>query len=104
MTFVPVVNVQLLMNGNLEMSLTPATRKWVKANYPNPQTKETESEFVKWCLVAKGYRQILPEDCGALTDATLITNGKDVWGDMNYQVESFLEELVKGNKVIWQKG
>ena len=103
--FVPYVNVQLLTNGNLEMSLTSANRQFMKREFPFPFcTKVAEQTFVKTYLERRGYKEIKPEDCGALTDATLITDGKDVWGDMNYAVISFLEELVKGNKVIWKKG
>jgi hypothetical protein len=102
-TFKPFVSIQLLTNGDLEMSLTPANRQWVKSRWPELQTTVSEIFFVQTLLEPMGYRQILPHECGALTDATLITDGKEVWGDMNYQVLSFLEELVNGNKVFWQK-
>ena len=51
-----------------------------------------------------GYTEINPEDCGALTSAPLITDGKDVWGYMEYQVQSFLKELLDGKTITWQKG
>jgi hypothetical protein len=99
-----MINIQFLTNGNLEMSIPDKrTRKRVK-DMGNLNTLATEQRFVKHYLEPLGYKEIKPEDCGALTSATLITDGKDVWGDMNYQVYAFLRELVDGNTVTWQKG
>ncbi len=50
------------------------------------------------------YQQTSPSSVGALTDAPLITDGVCVWGFMDYQIKSFLEELEDGNEVLWQKG
>ena len=68
-------------------------------------TSASENRFIAEFLKPYGYTQIKPEDCGALTDAPLITDGKgNVWGFMNYQVQAFLIELVAGNTILWQKG
>ena len=100
------MNIQLLMNGDIEMSLSRAKRHHLRKCWTPDELmqRRTEELFVFNYLKPLGYKQILPEECGALTDAVLITDGKTVWGDMSYQVQSFLEELVKGNKVIWKRG
>lgn len=99
-----MIAIQFCTNGNLEMSIPDKkTRKRVK-DMGELGTSATERRFIQYYLEPLGYEEIKPEDCGALTSAMLITDGKTVWGDMNYAVISFLEELVKGNAVVWQKG
>jgi hypothetical protein len=92
-------------NGNLEMSLAEDTPRF-KHDFASKRlvTNETESIFIRKWLSPFGFKEIKPEDCGALTAAPLITDGKDVWGFMNYQVISFLEKLNAGETIIWQKG
>ena len=66
---------------------------------------EHETQFVRDYLEPIGYKQVKPENIGALTAATLIQDKDgDVWGDMDYAVRSFIEELQKGNEVFWRKG
>lgn len=65
---------------------------------------DIELIFIRLWLRPMGYTEIKPEDCGALTSAPLITDGKDVWGYMDYQVKSFLEELLDWKTITWQKG
>ena len=98
------MKITTLPNGNLKMRVTTQKEKQIFRRLHNPQTSNAEQRFVKHFLHTHGYRAIKPEDCDALTSATLITDGKDVWGDLNYQVQSFIQELSKGNEVIWQKG
>ena len=69
-----------------------------------PQTSAAESKFIDNVLAPMGYWEITPDDCGALTSAPLITNGSEVWGFMDYQVTSFLQELAAGKVVKFQKG
>ena len=53
----------------------------------------------------QGFVQVKPEDVGALTSAPLVQNAKgEVFGFMAYQAQSFLEELIAGHSVEWQKG
>ena len=70
------------------------------------QTSAAESRFIKSYIApcGMGYKEIKPEDCGALTDAPIITDGKNVWGFMRYQVESLLVELAAGREIEWQRG
>lgn len=98
------MNIQLLMNGNLEMSATKKEQKALKrVKFPN--SMQAENEFIEKYLVPMGYKKILPEECGALTDATLITDSNEsVWGDMNYQISSFIGILTGGGTVTWTKG
>ncbi len=94
-----------LINGNLEMSLEKDLPRFKKDFSPVQLGKSAiESIFIRKWLEPLGYSEIKPEDCGALTSASLITDGKDVWGDMQYQVASFLENLANGKTVVWQKG
>ena len=104
-----MISIIILENGNLEMTAEVCCQKAIKRlNYI--QTIDTDSLFISEFLGSdntsneKEYDQIYPEDCGALTNATLITDGTDVWGDMDYQVKSFLETLSTGGTVIWTKG
>lgn len=50
------------------------------------------------------YRQVFPEEVGALTGAPLISDGKNIYGYMLYQVSDFLVELSLGRTIIWNKG
>lgn len=92
------------MNGNLEMSLNKKERRNMAKQYPKSQrgTIGAEQHFIRTHL--SQYQPIKPEDCGALTDAPLVTDGKSVWGYMDYQVKSFIEELLDGKTITWQKG
>ena len=93
-----------LPNGDLQMSAGDDLTRRAIARMREPQSADAEARFVKRFLRCYGYRTIKPEECGALTSATLITDGKDVWGDMTYEWRSFLEALGNGNVVVWKKG
>ncbi len=99
------MNIEIchLQNGNLKVAAPVETQRII-LNSSEIQSSDTEQKFIKLAFVPKGYTPILPEVCGALTDAPLITDGSDVWGYMDYQVNSFLEQLALGNPIIWQKG
>lgn len=66
--------------------------------------EKAERIFITSKLRPKGFVQTLPELHGCLTSAPLITDGKDVWGFMDYAVTAFLERLYFGENIIWQKG
>jgi len=97
------MNIQTLINGNLEMSATKKEQRQFKKNFSHRQSI-SESQFIRDILASYNYTEILPEECGALTSAPLITDGTNVWGYMDYQVRSFIEELYNGNTIIFQKG
>jgi len=101
-----MINIVTLPNGNLEMSLTSAGLAKFKHDFATVRlvTSAMELVFIRRWLRPMGYEAIKPEDCGALTAASLITKGGDVWGDMSYQVQAFLETLHSGGTVIWTKG
>jgi len=69
-----------------------------------------ESQFISESLDTDpmddgvSYEQIQPEEVGALTSAPIISDGKNVWGYMNYAISNFLEELSVGKSITWQKG
>lgn len=65
---------------------------------------EIESAFITGCLQpAHGLRQIKPEDTGDLTSAPLISDGVDRWGFMDYQISSFIAELLCGRETFWTR-
>lgn len=107
------MNVQPLLNGNLELVPTDETKRLIKAlrgaTYLSRgikrqvNDKAIEVAVLTHCLNPK-YEVTSPASVGALTSATLITDGKDVWADMNYQVESFLDNMLAGQPVIFKKG
>lgn len=99
--------------GNLVMKPSGNISCIIRNRYQPMQAEESEQRFIKArlgtvCLRANKplvhFKAIKPEDCGALTSAPLITDGKDVWGYMDYQVKSFLTELAEGREIVWQKG
>ncbi len=98
------MNITKLINGNLKLQASDELEQRAIGRMRNIQLATTEARFVKRFLRQYGYKTIKPEECGALTDATLITDGDQVWGDMNYQVFSFMELLIRGEAVIWQRG
>lgn len=104
------MKITILPNGNLKMSLGDDLEKFLHDFAPvKLQASAIESIFIQDFLSKEGFEEIKPEDCGALTSATLIRRSEtqenlEVWGFLDYQVISFLEELAKGNSVVWQKG
>ena len=50
------------------------------------------------------FETVTPESCGALTAATLISDGENIYGDMEYAVRSFIADLTAGREVFWTKG
>lgn len=95
------MNIKKLPNGNLEITIHQLEQNALKPVGKRLQTSSYERKFIGTFLQPKGYRQIKPEECGALTDAPLITDGQEVWGYMDYQVKSFLEELAAGLAKWW---
>lgn len=103
MTYATRMKITVSDNGNLRISLDVLDVEAVH-NIQEPHTIAAEGTFIREFLAPLGYNEILPEQCGALTSAPLITDGKNVWGFMDYQIKSFIEELLDGNETVWQKG
>lgn len=99
------MNIEILPNGNLKMTVEGKERAFLftlnRLTYLSGYAKE--AAFLAQFLRPK-YQQTAPVSVGALTDAPLITDGINVWGHMNYQVEDFLQVLALGQPVVWQKG
>ena len=67
-------------------------------------------------FLANGWETIRPEEVGALTDATIISDDCErndagdivkigrVWWDANYAARSTVGELANGNTVVWPAG
>lgn len=105
------MQITILPNGNLKMSASVADQRDIhKLRSKSSSEIFAESMFISDflegdpCGTGVSYTQVSPEEVGALTSAPLITDGKAVWGYMDYQVKSFLEELAAGHEIIWQKG
>jgi hypothetical protein len=101
------MNIQILPNGNLKMTADSKERAFIKylklVTTPELNGYAQEAAFLAQFLRPQ-YTQTSAASVGALTDAPLITDGINVWGHMNYQVEDFLETLASGEPSVWQKG
>lgn len=99
------MKINRLPNGNLEMSLNFAERAyWAEQKDSSDYESELENAFIEE-LSGEGFYRAWPEDFGCLTDAPMIQNSDgEVWGYMNYAVRSFMEELINGESVVWQRG
>jgi hypothetical protein len=99
------MEIRKLCNGDLVMRADKLERMEIRDILRYSSSVITaEAYFIMGYLEQEGYRQIGPEEIGALTSAPIITNGIHCWGFMRYQVDNFLEELAKGREVQWQKG
>lgn len=98
------MRIQLLMNGDLEMQATPKERSFIRKLTKLTWLNGYGQEAAFIAHVLRPYEQTSPTSIGALTSAPCITDGINNWGFMNYQVESFLETLGKGEKVVWTCG
>lgn len=106
------MNIEQLSNGDLKMTADINEQRDIQEMLarPNAIPIGLESEFISNFLggdpMGNGisYEQVSPEFYGALTSAPLISDGNNVFGYMNYQVENFLELLAVGNSIVWQKG
>lgn len=88
-------DIYVIVNRFQPFQTIESEQRYIRARLGCVHLSATEPLFLK---------PINPEDCGALTSAPLITDGKDVWGYMDYQVKSFLEELANGREILWLKG
>lgn len=103
------MQITILPNGDIEMRADAACRKRIRRliKFFGGSSYAAEAAFLAdefRCRATTVYQQTAPCSVGALTSAAIITDGINVWGDMNYQVQSFLEELAAGRTVTWKKG
>lgn len=63
-----------------------------------------EDEFLEEAIYPLGFEWVRPEDVGALTKAPLIGMDDEVWGYMDYQIKSFIEDLMQGKPAFWTRG
>lgn len=106
-----MINIVTLPNGNLEMSLSGENDKHSIRRIRQVTSSELEAEgiFISEYLNTsntsncKDYEQVAPAEVGSLTSASIISDGDNCYGYMAYQVSNFLEELLDGKEIIWQK-
>jgi len=106
------MNIRHLPNGDLKMIASVNDQEEIQEMLSRPHYTmiSQEAEFIVNFLggdpMGNGtsYKQVFPEEVGALTSAPLISDGENIYGYMDYQVFNFLEELANGKSVIWQKG
>jgi hypothetical protein len=94
------------LHGNLVLTLHPSEAPRLRRlGRGHPGTCVAESAFIRDYLRPQGFREVKPEDVGALTSAPLVVDSRgEVFGFMGYQVQSFLEELIADRAVEWQRG
>lgn len=97
------MTITRLDSGNLAITSEPEEREEIRSmmNQKGITPLGAEVRFINQVL---RFRFVFPEQVGALTDAPLMTDGQNVYGYMNYQIRSFMEELANGQEVIFQKG
>ena len=108
------MNITKLKNGNLEMSADVNEQDELKEYlFDHTWNQTMVSKEASWIIDylsgdpmgdGKSYEQVAPEEIGALTSAPIISDGENVYGYMDYQINNFLEELATGQTIIWQKG
>jgi hypothetical protein len=100
-------------NGNLEMTADVNEQEDIQHRLSHPEGLtmiSLEASFISDFLsddpMGDGisYEQVPPAEVGALTGAPLISDGNNIYGYMEYQVNNFLENLATGRTVIWKKG
>lgn len=98
------MNIQFCFNGDIEMIAENGKERDEirRLTWWCSTMSQAEKLFVRQFL-PKEYSFMYPEEVGALTDAPLIFDGKDVFGYMEYQVTDFLKELAAGRTVHWTK-
>lgn len=104
--------------GDLVWSLTDEGRDELadlRASHPEMTDDRLFSELAEDFL-ANGWETIPPEDVGAMTDATIISDECErsdtgevervgrAWWDANYAVRSTIGELGNGRTVVWPAG
>jgi len=88
--------------GNLVMSADVNEQKEIEELLSNDLEQTMvlkESIFI--CNYLLGFEQV--NDFGQLTSAPLISDGKYIYGFMNYATEDFLVKLVRGEEIVWKK-
>lgn len=64
---------------------------------------DAEFEVLEHCT-CNGLSYVTPEELGALTSATLLTDDEAIYSDFNYyQIRSFVEDLVDNQKAVLHK-
>jgi len=103
------------VNGYLHITLTDEGRAELAelADYPSASSLDLFPDLIDHQL-GNGWERILPEEVGALTDATILTddcerdeNGKlvtcgRVYSNIDYyQIESDVERLLRLGCLVW---
>lgn len=70
----------------------------------NRSITSAEDEFLEEAIYPLGFEYVSAEDVGALTDAPLIGYDDEVWGYMDYQIKSFIEDFMQGKPAFWTRG
>ena len=95
---------------NIEVTDRKALLNFIKENGLDPNSDQAMYDVFLPMLANSELDWINPEDCGALTSAPLLaildSDGLPikVWGFMDYQVKSVVNELLEKNFVTFVKG
>lgn len=111
-----MVKGEIIENGDLKISLLDSWKRF--------KTKDDIKKFLKSRLKSKatndtiryllrklpGYKQIQPEDIGALTSAPIVTKANEkrdnpsvIWVFNDYMIKDEIEELIEHGYVIFNK-
>ena len=127
------MQAEVLENGDLKISVTPEERA-ILGEMEDRHTDVDLHDFFEGLIANSEYEWVLPEYCGALTDAPMLgiygperelregenldflclvggwedkTWVQDVvkcWAFMNYQIDSVLEVLFQSGSIIFDAG
>lgn len=91
-------------SGNLVMTAEDGDRQDIKTMFGDDLVTSAAEE--RWIEEHEpdGLALVRPEDVGALTSAPMFMKDNHVFAYMDYQVSSFLEELMAGREVVWTRG
>lgn len=96
------MNIQYTIPGDLELSANKREQKEIKELLKNcPSEIAAESSFV--CDYLPDFEVVDNGEVSVLTDGLIISDGKNLYWDSNYQIESFLTQLSTGGTITLKK-
>lgn len=110
-----LLNFKKLKNGNLKITFTREGRAEAREALADGKNDfEVFADLIEY-QICNGWEYIRPEEVGALTDATIISDDceRDDHGDLvkcgrvysnidYYQIEGDVERLLRNKELIWK--
>lgn len=111
------VNFEKLPNGNLRITLTEEGHETIREWMADCGSEDTQNQWFPDLIeyqLCNGWEWISPEECGALTDALIVTDAAErdedgeivrlgrVYTNINYyQIEGDIPRLLRLGELIW---